>query len=1202
MKRRLVQFAALSVSLWPVASFAATETHNFDTGPEGFVRGSFGPSDSTDGWFNDNRTGGTSGPGEIGGIFVPDTALTPVFVADPTIGPGGNTNGFLVRSDTIHAEFEFTSNFASHANNSVFVGHFTRTANDGNFLGLDIEDGRRLFATYQPQGGGNSPGRTNPDSQVNLSDDVKYWITYDYTPPTSFPGDGSMVVNVFEEDRTTLFGTATASFDAGTITLTDWGMTGANVSGSNDMRLDGATYTLGAAVPNPTWNVDASGDWNRPPNWTVNNIAQGIGVIAEFGAVITAPRTVFTDISQTVGGMIINNANTYNFAGTGSMNIEVSSGTGLIDVQAGTQKMNLPLFFVSNSNINVATGATLLVSNPMTVRANRTVTKSGTMIMEAPLTLEAGAVLTLASGQTNLFGAPSLGAGAKIDAKNTSVTVDYRGLGSPAATIRGQLTTGYNAGAWNGSGIGTTAPLTVGGKAVGLGWKDDPATQSLLIKYTYVGDSNLDGQVDITDLGNLATAWQTAGVWANGDFDYSNFVDITDLGALATNWQAGVGSPLRPGDLSLSEALASLGLPSNAVPEPASMSLLGLGVLALASRRSRRLQSDNNTQHRIRKVIMRSDVKRSAIRSAVMAVSLWPVASFGVETHTFDAGPEGWVVGTGGPTGSSNGWFNEDRTGGLSGPGEIGGIFTPTTVENPVFIADDTIGPGGNTPGYLLRSDAMHAEFEWINSGSNHTNGGLFIGFMTPEVNDGNFVGMDIEDNGGGARRLYASYQGSGAGVTGPRTNGLSLVSLANDTPYWITFDYFPPSVNTGSIVASVFEVDRTTLVGTATASFTANSVQVTAFGITGGGMVGDDDLRIDNVSYTSGAAIPPPTWNADASGNWNTAGNWLIIGQSIPNAVGATAIFGSAITAPRTVFTDDAKTVGLLRMANANMYEITGNGSLTIEVASGTGSVDIQAGTQKINLPLFFASNTNINVASGATLLLSNPTTVRAGVTVNKTGNVLVQAPMILEAGAIFSLSGGRTTLIGAPALAAGAKVDVKDSTLTIDYRGGGSPATTIRSQLASAYNGGAWDGSGIGTSAPLSVSGRAMGLGWTDDVVNQSLQIGYTYVGDSNLDGQVDITDLGALAGSWQTGNVWAGGDFNYDNFVDISDLGALATNWQAGVGSPLRVSLAEALESFGLPGVAVPEPASLGLIGLTLATFTRFRGRRSDRRANG
>ena len=56
---------------------------------------------------------------------------------------------------------------------------------------------------------------------------------------------------------------------------------------------------------------------------------------------------------------------------------------------------------------------------------------------------------------------------------------------------------------------------------------------------------------------------------------------MNDLGKLATNWQVGVGNPLGPG--SLAEALASLGLPATAVPEPAAAGaiakLAGFGLL-----------------------------------------------------------------------------------------------------------------------------------------------------------------------------------------------------------------------------------------------------------------------------------------------------------------------------------------------------------------------------------------------------------------------------------------------------------------------------------------------------------------------------------------------------------------------------------------------------------------------------------------------
>jgi hypothetical protein len=168
------------------------------------------------------------------------------------------------------------------------------------------------------------------------------------------------------------------------------------------------------------------------------------------------------------------------------------------------------------------------------------------------------------------------------DVQGGRLILDYNDTGtSLAPTVLSILDAGYIQPSKFSSGqIRTTNPAS---STRGLGWKEDASAKQVTIAYTYYGDTNLDGQVDVTDLGALATNWQTSNVWSGGDFNYDGFVDVTDLGALATNWQAGVGSPLAPSRLD--EALVAVGLAT--VPEPVTLSTLSLFVASMLSRRSR---------------------------------------------------------------------------------------------------------------------------------------------------------------------------------------------------------------------------------------------------------------------------------------------------------------------------------------------------------------------------------------------------------------------------------------------------------------------------------------------------------------------------------------------------------------------------------------------------------------------------------------
>jgi hypothetical protein len=59
--------------------------------------------------------------------------------------------------------------------------------------------------------------------------------------------------------------------------------------------------------------------------------------------------------------------------------------------------------------------------------------------------------------------------------------------------------------------------------------------------FVLAGDADRDRDVDVNDLGILASNWQQSPrTFSQGDFDYSGTVDVNDLGLLASRWQQGL--------------------------------------------------------------------------------------------------------------------------------------------------------------------------------------------------------------------------------------------------------------------------------------------------------------------------------------------------------------------------------------------------------------------------------------------------------------------------------------------------------------------------------------------------------------------------------------------------------------------------------------------------------------------------------------
>ena len=148
--------------------------------------------------------------------------------------------------------------------------------------------------------------------------------------------------------------------------------------------------------------------------------------------------------------------------------------------------------------------------------------------------------------------------------------------------ITAMIASGYNAGGgyWNGTGInssvaaGDSTHLTQLGVILnsqsGAPFYTTFDTQAVvatdvLIKYTYAGDTNLDGKVDGSDYSRIDSAILTGATgWFNGDFNYDGVVDGSDYTLMDNAFNA-QGSPL-PKKLATLAQVAAMIAPAVAPP------------------------------------------------------------------------------------------------------------------------------------------------------------------------------------------------------------------------------------------------------------------------------------------------------------------------------------------------------------------------------------------------------------------------------------------------------------------------------------------------------------------------------------------------------------------------------------------------------------------------------------------------------------
>ncbi len=118
----------------------------------------------------------------------------------------------------------------------------------------------------------------------------------------------------------------------------------------------------------------------------------------------------------------------------------------------------------------------------------------------------------------------------------------------------------------------------------------------MLVKYTYAGDADLSGTVNASDYIQIDTGFASGGTlkgWYNGDFNYDGTINGDDYTLIdnAFNTQGTTsfaGISAGPAEMIASNTDQIAGASSSAVPEPTTLSFVGIGAAGLLKRRRRR--------------------------------------------------------------------------------------------------------------------------------------------------------------------------------------------------------------------------------------------------------------------------------------------------------------------------------------------------------------------------------------------------------------------------------------------------------------------------------------------------------------------------------------------------------------------------------------------------------------------------------------
>jgi hypothetical protein len=460
--------------------------------------------------------------------------------------------------DTRQVDSTGTFSATEAANLAAFIASGRRVVMIGENNVFNTWDGSLLSAVGGTYAGGTFDGTTSTVSFVPLTTGVSGILVRSGGVAPSGGGGSSL----FQDRVATVWGPAQNALvllDSETFSDDSLAITG----NSNFANNVASWITGGASNGAVRWNASASGGWNDPSSWH-DGFMPSVADDATFNLApdgrSAAGYTAFVNSSVAARNLLVPSDRVEaHLAGGTTLTLGQTIGVGLVSGSFGFLTLGTDsaanvtattLSLGAGGSLGIGQGVTLSVAQATAV-AGSSLSIAGLLRIQPPGG-SPSAPITVA----NL----SFSAGGQLDITKNQLLLS----GTPAA-VESMLST---------RSIYTSSPGAM------LGYTDagGGVTQ---VSPALLGDTNLDGHVNVSDLANLAGNFGKTSnqLWINGDFDYNADVNVADLADLAANF----GSSMPSGNGTAT--VATVGV----VPEPATGEMIiAAGIVLRGARRSTR--------------------------------------------------------------------------------------------------------------------------------------------------------------------------------------------------------------------------------------------------------------------------------------------------------------------------------------------------------------------------------------------------------------------------------------------------------------------------------------------------------------------------------------------------------------------------------------------------------------------------------------